>query len=122
MARCFIPAPAGMDPLRHSDRFISRCKTWYAVVEGGAMKRTPVSTQEGARDHETAVAPEPVHPRPRTSRGVVAPSGFVADAVDRHPLLRGSGEAGRDGAVRFYLPCRSAGARRRRDASAAQLA
>src|SRR5436853_97057 len=73
---------ARLDPLRHSDRFISRCKPWYAVVEGGAMKRTPVSTQEGARDHETAVAPEPVHPRPRTSRGVVAPSGFVADAVD----------------------------------------
>ena len=43
------------------------------------MKRMPVSTQEGARDHETAVAPEPVHPRPRTSRSVVAASGFVAD-------------------------------------------
>src|SRR6266851_2622413 len=56
-----------------------------------------------------AVAPQPVHPQPWLSRGVMAASGFVAAALDRHPLLPGSGTARRDSAVRFALPRRSAG-------------
>src|SRR5215471_21098261 len=73
-------------------------------------------------DHETAIAPEPVHPQPWTPLSIVAPPGIVAAEFDRHPILPGSGAECRGGAVRFDLPCRSAGARRRCRSGAAHLA
>src|SRR5215469_12112628 len=71
---------------------------------------------------ETAVAPEPVHPQPWTSRSIVAPPRIVVAEFDRHPILPGSGTASRGGAVRFDLPCRSVGTGRRRRSGAAYLA
>ena len=52
----------------------------------------------------------------------MAPSGFVAAAIDRHPVLPGSGTARRSGAVRFRFPRRPAGARRRCSPGTAHLA
>ena len=55
-----------------------------------------VAAQRRSR-HDAADAPQPVHPQPRPSRGVVAASGGVAAAADRHPLLPGPGAARRGG-------------------------
>ena len=82
----------------------------------------PAAGTSKDRLDETAIAPQSVHPQPRSSRGVVAPSGFLAAALDRHPLLPGSGAARRSRAVRFRFPRRPAGAGRRCSSGTAYLA
>src|SRR6516165_7571879 len=88
-----IPSLVRAGSLRCSDLFIDSCQPWYAGVATGVMLRA--KSAPGSRDHESAVAPKPVHPRPWAPRGIVAPSGIVGAAVDGHPLLPGCGAAGR---------------------------
>src|SRR5215470_558135 len=77
-------------------------KYWSSVrLEVPSGLRNP----KGAPHHGTAAAPELVHPRPRASRSIVASFVLVATALDRYPLLPGSGTAGRGRTVRFNLPC-----------------